>query len=950
MNTNTPFKALDEITESKIIVEAPEKSIIDYEDIGYDDDPQLKAILDLNFENLLADADSETFITDDEVEIADPLLSKDATHTLTLRDAQDEYGDDQVDELIADVKAKYDIKESKQKLTEGTSNFRSQDSFDMWAISDNDLAGFDNFTEDEKEAVEAGDYDYYNSCIEIAYDDLNDFVDEELNSKLEHFTIALKGGYYEGLQSYVFPNCNKNTGREFERDDIEDAIYDLESDFVYYEDMSEEEAHKKAEEIINAEVEKINKELLPRLKEHGMYQIKVAYRFSNGETGYTKVESLTEAKKEPADLSKVKGTYSKLLVDNSQKIWDAFEAGDSLDSLKVLVKKIISSAHDTPAKRSFILKVDKSRSPMDLTELVSNAILRADKDTRLVGDKWANESLKEDNEDYVYLTADFLETDDDFYIFINDIVSSEDDKNWEGVSEEEKQILLAAREFHKDFFEKCGNKEFKTYEEFLAALKAVYDDGDYPLLECKSVLKEEDKLETFDDKMDFLAKDEDEAIEGYEEVIPEVEDEHVKDQLEKIKTEEEAHKEYLEKVKEDPSIDYVEPLEPEEEKKEEEPLKETFEGDSIIDDLAERAQDMINDGGYGDVSDCISQAIDDGLIYSDDIIELAKHYGVLDDGELISSYYDDLFDDVYALVEEPSDDEEEPTDESLTESTSFKLNDAEEVKEAKEFLENSKEETPIEKIVDVTTEVKDELKDSYIGDTILQCTACKTLIYKSPDELVKSEQDENIYNVDEKCPHCGSLLGYNLVGQVASLDTKTEDEVEEESEDFAEIPEDNEPLPSEESEEEVSVEVKEEPKPEENKDENKPAVKEESLDLSKLDKKSLQYVINEYLNNVYENVKDYSIININNNEDKVIVEGLINFDDKKVKSNFEFTASTMKSGKVKLTGFNESLSTKKSAFKIRCSMVNDRLMCENLDYKYLNKLTEEVVKGTIKNK
>ena len=78
------------------------------------------------------------------------------------------------------------------------------------------------------------------------------------------------------------------------------------------------------------------------------------------------------------------------------------------------------------------------------------------------------------------------------------------------------------------------------------------------------------ELKTFDEQMDFLASDEQEAIDGYEQVIALVEDEHVKAQLEKIKTEEIAHKEFLEKVKEDHSLEYTEPLDQEETTKVEE--------------------------------------------------------------------------------------------------------------------------------------------------------------------------------------------------------------------------------------------------------------------------------------------------------------------------------------------------------------------------------------------
>ena len=81
--------------------------------------------------------------------------------------------------------------------------------------------------------------------------------------------------------------------------------------------------------------------------------------------------------------------------------------------------------------------------------------------------------------------------------------------------------------------------------------------------------KVEDEPKTFEEKVDFLLADEQEAIDGYEKIIATIDDEHVKEQLNKIMIEEKAHKEYLEKVKEDQSIDYTEPLEDEENETEE---------------------------------------------------------------------------------------------------------------------------------------------------------------------------------------------------------------------------------------------------------------------------------------------------------------------------------------------------------------------------------------------
>lgn len=73
--------------------------------------------------------------------------------------------------------------------------------------------------------------------------------------------------------------------------------------------------------------------------------------------------------------------------------------------------------------------------------------------------------------------------------------------------------------------------------------------------------------ESFEGKIDFLAADEEEAIEGYDKVILALSDEkyeNVRKQLEIIRDEEVAHKEFLENVKEDLEAVYVDPSEAEE--------------------------------------------------------------------------------------------------------------------------------------------------------------------------------------------------------------------------------------------------------------------------------------------------------------------------------------------------------------------------------------------------
>ncbi len=73
-------------------------------------------------------------------------------------------------------------------------------------------------------------------------------------------------------------------------------------------------------------------------------------------------------------------------------------------------------------------------------------------------------------------------------------------------------------------------------------------------------------------------------------------------------------------------------------------VKESWEGEDIIDDIIGRAKSNISDGA--DTDDAVFQAIDEGLIYNKDIYALLEHYGSIDTSTIIDSYYDDLYSDV----------------------------------------------------------------------------------------------------------------------------------------------------------------------------------------------------------------------------------------------------------------------------------------------------------------
>ena len=113
-------------------------------------------------------------------------------------------------------------------------------------------------------------------------------------------------------------------------------------------------------------------------------------------------------------------------------------------------------------------------------------------------------------------------------------------------------------------------------------------------------------------------------------------------------------------------------------------LTESYYAD-VFQDLIDRAEGWIDDG-Y-DPDDAVHRALDDGLIYTDDIIALGQHYGVIDDGQVINDMYEALFDDIYAEVSDYSKDEEDDEEDEDEEETDESLNEEKEVEVDDDFTE-----------------------------------------------------------------------------------------------------------------------------------------------------------------------------------------------------------------------------------------------------------------------
>lgn len=289
--------------------------------------------------------------------------------------------------------------------------------------------------------------------------------------------------------------------------------------------------------------------------------------------------------------------------------------------------------------------------------------------------------------------------------------------------------------------------------------------------------------------------------------------------------------------------------------------------------------------------------------------------------------------------------------ESLQEEVKANLMDKEEVEKAKEYLEADSKE-PVEQIVDVDAETVDDLKDSYIGNVILRCPTCKSLSYRKP-EAIKKDEETGKYNVEETCTHCGAEGGFEIVGQVATADVNTEEPATKTGVDEPEAVEDKTT--------EINIDaVEEQPAEEEKKEESlekkTTTVIEESKETEvceELDETTFDTLVNNYINEVYDDVEKYTSTDCKQLENKdIVIEGNLKFKngtEKQVSFTLsESKKSAIKENKIRYVCTNEALTKTPKAFSLVCNKNENKLVCESLGYKYT--VNEQKVFGKVKIK
>lgn len=301
----------------------------------------------------------------------------------------------------------------------------------------------------------------------------------------------------------------------------------------------------------------------------------------------------------------------------------------------------------------------------------------------------------------------------------------------------------------------------------------------------------------------------------------------------------------------------------------------------------------------------------------------------------------------------------------------------------------------ITRVIDPEAEDQEELQTSYVGKVIIACNVCHSKIFENKEDIVVDE--DGVVNSEMDCPYCGEASGFKILGKIcpyeeepeladehaggeppvveepANEEPKAETPVEEclnedvnkvvveaddkcvtvdthdeevnvsikdteacdETEPCEPVEETIAPLTAEEQEEIVAPEVAEEAPVEED---------DVDYDLDELDDESTQEVVENYLKEVYDNVKSFNLTDASLTDDHMLIEGMINFNSgKQTKTGFIFTPDRAENNKIRLRGMNEHFSKDPKAFSLVGCVEGKKFIAESLSYNY--KLDEQLIKG-----
>lgn len=93
----------------------------------------------------------------------------------------------------------------------------------------------------------------------------------------------------------------------------------------------------------------------------------------------------------------------------------------------------------------------------------------------------------------------------------------------------------------------------------------------------------------------------------------------------------------------------------------------------------------------------------------------------------------------------------------------FPLGTEKDKEELKTFIDS--DELGLNTIIDGEAETVDDIKDSYVGQVVLRCPVCQSMVYRAKENIVVDE-DSDLVNIGDECPYCLTTDGYEIVGEI----------------------------------------------------------------------------------------------------------------------------------------------------------------------------------------
>ncbi len=402
---------------------------------------------------------------------------------------------------------------------------------------------------------------------------------------------------------------------------------------------------------------------------------------------------------------------------------------------------------------------------------------------------------------------------------------------------------------------------------------------------------------------------------------------------------------------------------------------------TIIDDLVDRAKLIYKEQSDPDISEAVMQAIDDGLIYNDDILELADAYGVIDYYDLIDKFIDELSYDMGTQLELILAEEDDELKESikgrvnegrrsrvneafyrgntrhrgkLTESDRIRRRGVDSIpynrkrlsgrvrkdldideKKSDDTRRRDDDEQRARRIDRKVNSLKERKFDEDLGDDVAKyqrwvdydmkrygkiSDKTKSYLDRAGLEVVKDDHDD--YEVIAKDESLSESL------KEVEVETDT-DKIKISSETITKDEEMAIPV-TDDTKDEIIAGGEEE----DTEDEIVADDEEEDTvdDIEEFDEESFDELSESYLKKVYSNVDGYKTSNVSFNKSGLCVEGIISFKSGN-KKNTQFIFESRDNGK-RFVGENKQITRGKKAFTVKGSIKDGKFITESFNYRY----------------